>query len=754
MNATRMLRIWTVAVLMAGSAVLATDPVAGNAAGQPKLQPGLAYERFGNPALERVAESGSVPDIAAMDKGDNDWGLRFSGLLAPGMDGEYAFRAEADTGVRVKIDGKLVIDGWAPDSARTGKATFAKAAPSAIVVEYFFIRAKSGKKAELRLFWTPPGGKEAPVPATAYTYLPPPPSPIQVQGDEQRRVNLQLPDGGLKPVVGVHNIQVLRASRNSPELADGNGWTYAHHQDLAVWRGRLYAAWAMTPKDEDAPPYKVVYATSTDELRWSEPADLFPRENAWACRFHFYRASNGCMLALCAGKSADGTVSEAAKKVLLVRRITAEHQLDKVFTLVTPLPDQPPPFDTASDPVFVAACREAAGNNLLLEQQDYGRFLGDRRMKWHDDPTLKIPGWCQFGKAFCFYHRADGDLVGLCKMGFVTLSEDAGTTWSKPVQPPTLLAGSGKIWGQRTADGRFALAYNPDPRREKRYPLALVHGNDGQTFRDLRVIHGELPRLRYQGKYKDLGAQYVRGLAEWADDGTFADKQAMWIVYSMNKEDIWVARIPMPVKPDETVFPTDDFAKATPGAVVPGWNLYSPKWAPVSVVDDNGERCLELRDGDPFDYARAVRTFPESPKLRVDLRLKTAQANARLEIELCAADSRRPVRVYLTETGLIQAADGGQLLEIGKYTKDAWTTIAITADLAANSFTVALAGGPARRLAVAEPGCQTVQRLSLRTGTWRGLGDGGPIDPAADVPLVAPAVFHLAGSVIQGDSKK
>ena len=169
------------------------------------------------------------------------------------------------------------------------------------------------------------------------------------------------------------------------------------------------------------PPYRVVYATSKDGINWSALTDLFPRENAWACRFYFYRASNGRMLAFCAGKSADGTVSEAAKKVLLVREITADHQLGKVFTLVTPLPDQPPFFDTSSDPAFVAACREAAGNNLLLEQQDYGRFLGDRRMRWHEDPSLNIPGWCQFGKAFCFYHRADGVLVGLCKMGFATL---------------------------------------------------------------------------------------------------------------------------------------------------------------------------------------------------------------------------------------------------------------------------------------------------------------------------------------------
>lgn len=81
-------------------------------------------------------------------------------------------------------------------------------------------------------------------------------------------------------------------------------------------------------------------------------------------------------------------------------------------------PDQPPSFETATDAGFVAACREAAGNNLLLEQQDYGRFLGERRLKWHDDPELNSGEMFGFGKAFCFYHRQDGTLVGLCKLGY------------------------------------------------------------------------------------------------------------------------------------------------------------------------------------------------------------------------------------------------------------------------------------------------------------------------------------------------
>jgi len=735
------------------AAVLCLAPAPAPSAAGLSALPGLRYEYFGGTDLTRLGDAGEVNDLSAMDKGHQDWAVRFTRLLTAPADGEYAFRAEADCGIRLKLADKLIINGWSRNGERNGKATLLRGQAVALVVEYYFDRGQGGKTATLRLFWTPPGGQEAPIPASAYSHRPPPPpapSVINVHGNEQGRVNLQLPDGGLKPLVGVHNVQVFRASRGKPELADGDGWTYAHHQDMAIWKGRLYVAWAMTPKDEDVPPYKVVYATSADGLRWSAPADLFPRELAWACRFYFYRAANGRMLAFSAGKSAEGNVSEAEKKVLLVREVAADHSLGKVFTLVHPLPSQPPTFETANDPGFVAACREAAGHALLLEQQDYGRFLGDRRMRWHGDPSLNIPGWCQFGKAFCFYHRKDGVLVGLCKMGFATLSEDAGKTWSRPVQPPTLIAGSAKVWGQRTADGRFALVYNPD--RGKRYPLVLVQGDDGREFRDMRVVHGELPRQRYQGKYKDLGAQYIRGLAEWADDGTFADRQAIWLVYSVNKEDIWVARVPLPLKPDKSASQSDDFARVAPGAVVPGWNLYSPRWAPVAVVADGDKRCLELRDADPFDYARAVRVFPESARPRVEVLVKPSRTDARLEIELCDDAGRRPVRIALSETGQVQAADGGQMREVGRYAGGSWMTFSLAADLTAGRYTLQVDKGESQNLAVAEPGCKTVQRLSLRTGPWRGLGDGGPVEPAADTPVATPAVFLLSRVSVQAPS--
>jgi hypothetical protein len=171
-------------------------------------------------------------------------------------------------------------------------------------------------------------------------------------------------------------------------------------------------------------------------------------------------------------------------------------------------------------------------------------------MKWHD-----VANWSSvdeytrgradfFGKAFSFFHRKDGALVGIAKLGFVVVSTDDGQTWSAPIRPRSLVTGGAKVWGQRTSDGRYALVYNPHP--TERFPLVVVSSDDGITFRQTRVIFGDKPPMRYPGLNKGLGPQYVRGISEWSSDGSWKDR-AMWICYSVNKEDISVSRIPVPV---------------------------------------------------------------------------------------------------------------------------------------------------------------------------------------------------------------
>ena len=100
-----------------------------------------------------------------------------------------------------------------------------------------------------------------------------------------------------------------------------------------------------------------------------------------------------------------------------------------------------------------------------------------------------------------------------------------------------------KVWGQRTKSGKFVLVYNPS--RSNRWPLVMVSGADGVTFGDMRIVDDRHPSLRYPGLNKSQGAQYVRGIGEWSSDGTWKN-DALWIAYSLGKEDICVSRVPVP----------------------------------------------------------------------------------------------------------------------------------------------------------------------------------------------------------------
>lgn len=547
-------------------------------------------------------------------------------------------------------------------------------------------------------------------------------------------VDPKAPDGKLMYSPGVQNIQISRGNRKYPppfpnDPENVKGWTYQHHVDIGCWNGLLYAVWDITHTGEDNPPARVVYSTSSDGFHWSKPKRLFPMDTAFHSRFYFYRASNGRMLAFAAGAYPTDNISEREKKTLLVREIGADHQLGEIFTLIGPGPSYPPAYTEVKDAGFVAACREAYNHRPLLEQADYGWLLGERRMKWHDEknwPGGKLPEighslWV-FGKALCFFHRKDGILVGVAKSGFVTLSEDDGEMWSFPVIPKGIVTGGGKTWAQRTPDGRYAMIYTPQ-QPSPRYPMIVITSEDGITFRHMRVVNGEVPPQRYEGRAKDVGPQYFRGVAEWAGDAPTIDKSAIWVVYSMNKEDIWVSRIPVPILAETEEHVRDDFENLPTGPRVPGWNTYSPAWAPVRIAKDPAgkNQFLELEDREPVDYARAIRTFRRSGTVDVSFRLAAAQTErGRLEIELLGEGGTRPVQVVLNEKGRIQGANGRKTvdLDLGTYQAGKWSEF--TVKVRNGRFTLFRDGREVLKDATFAEASPTVYALSFRTGEFRG----------------------------------
>ncbi|NOX66747.1 MAG: hypothetical protein GXO85_13395, partial [Chlorobi bacterium] len=177
-----------------------------------------------------------------------------------------------------------------------------------------------------------------------------------------------------------------------------------------------------------------------------------------------------------------------------------------------------------------------------------------------------------------------------------------------------LMTDGAKTWGQRTEDGKYVIIHNQSATSRNRYPMTSMTSSDGHLFDDLLCLRNDIPFRRYQGIHKRFGSQYYRGIIEGNGNPPGND---LWIVYSVNKEDIWIAKITVPISGIENDEVNQDFENVNSEMQLDKWNLYEPTWAPISIVEDpikSSNKCLELRDEEPIDYARVERILPERKK--------------------------------------------------------------------------------------------------------------------------------------------
>jgi len=113
----------------------------------------------------------------------------------------------------------------------------------------------------------------------------------------------------------------------------------------------------------------------------------------------------------------------------------------------------------------------------------------------------------------------------------------------------------------------------------------------------------------------------------------------------MNKEDLWISRIPLPVR-DKISDPVNDtFEDMTVEGPVKEWNIYAPQWAPAAIIHfpDSTNKCLLLQDKDRYDYSRAIRVFKESDRVRIKFRVHAAKLySGLLEIDVNDRYGNRP----------------------------------------------------------------------------------------------------------------
>ena len=224
-----------------------------------------------------------------------------------------------------------------------------------------------------------------------------------------------------------------RATRSSaprkdvPELTDGHGWTYHHHVDMACWRGRLYVGWNSLRARRRRLAVARAFSTSIDGRDVVAAAGAVPagRVDAAADVLLPRAATAGCSRS--PGMRVDSAETERGHARAAGRprdpSPTTRSATSSRFSRARQRRPRRSLRSSRGDAGFVDACRELLADRVFLEQQDRGRLLGERRMKWHDAaawPGGIVPGdsdkWVA-GKAYSFFRRPDGALVGVSQDG-------------------------------------------------------------------------------------------------------------------------------------------------------------------------------------------------------------------------------------------------------------------------------------------------------------------------------------------------
>jgi len=680
---------------------------------------------------------------------NNDWthGSRgcseiWRGYMQAPCTGDVRLTAQADDGAKLEINGKVVINTLDSNEKSSGKISMQEGKKYPVVLSF----SQDGGKAFLNLYWSWKNREQSPVEPSALTYsqkdmehinreLPfefwdEDKAPIHFDGKGSESLDFYYQHGGLPAVVGVHNYQVYRPNREHPELASGLPYTYNHQVYLAYWKGKFYLEFLAAPVNEEEEPTENFLTVSPDGIDWSKPRLVFPafdpkgddEQTVTHHRMGFYVSPENRLLVLTFYGTEDH-LHDGEGIGRAVREIYEDGTLSPIYFIRlnrhagwnednTPYPF----YKSSPDKGFVKACQSLLSNKLMIQQWWEEGENPDTEI----DEFFPVSGSGAFGcEAFNWFTREDGSIVGLWKNAYTALSTDNGQTWTTPQKPPCIILDHAKCWGQRLDNGRYIFVYNPHG--EFRYPLAAITSDDGRIFSNMACIHGELPDQRYEGGSKDLGPQYIRGISEGNGNPPGND---LWLGYDVNKEDVWVSRVPVPIRSTVKKWIKETFDKKS-GKYIKNWNIYSPYWAIVEVVDYPGEsdKSLRLEDSEPYDYARAVRVFPQSKQITVEFEILAGQSgNGRMEIEVASRTGKRPVRLTLTEKGRIKAADGKRVVDLQKYEPEKWLSFTVNVNITKSTYNLAINEKQILKNAGFAEKVDSVQRLSFRTGKYRRLG--------------------------------
>jgi BNR repeat-like domain len=344
--------------------------------------------------------------------------------------------------------------------------------------------------------------------------------------------------------------------------------TYSHHPMVTFQNGTLFASWSNGAVNEDNPGQRVLGTVSTGGgwAAWTvyfPPQDKNPPDEPGSdgrvpgrvVTADGYATIGGNVYAVADVwdwvQSGDDRTKKGWGRV--ARRVAPDGTLGPIFWLETTSPQPKPGFPSypnASDPRYGATARQITA------------YLADPR---NTPPWDYKSGWTEdapaadgqtLGHVTHAYVQADGTYVRLWRGNntgrlYAQASHDRGRTWDPPIRTSLPDARSKSFVGQ-LPDGQVYVIGNEQPPTQ-RDPISISLASDGVHFDRVGVIRHTAPPLRYAGGHKNLGFEYPSAIATDTD---------LWVIYSVNKEDVAITKVPLSSLP----VTTDDL----PGIILEG----------------------------------------------------------------------------------------------------------------------------------------------------------------------------------------
>lgn len=352
------------------------------------------------------------------------------------------------------------------------------------------------------------------------------------------------PDLGLTPAAGTQTFTVFAPTQATDRFSNG--------VVLIAFKGKLYAQWQSSARDEDSADTWVAYSVSQDGETWSPPRKLAPAGESGLMRSSGGWHTDGRTLIAYANvwpegfqsgaggyteyrTSTDGETWSAPQRVTGADGKPVEgvieqdpHVIDgRVLTAFHLRPGMiAKPFFT-DDPLGVSGWTQGRMENLPRDTSG-AAAAHEKKLSREIEPSL--------------FRRADGCVVMVFRdeeLSFRQLASescDRGVTWTTPALTAMPDARAKQSAGN-LPDGSAYLVNAPNSDRP-RMPLAVTVSTDGRTFDRSWRLRGkaDLQPLRFEGQYKRPGYHYPKSVV-W--------NGFLYVGYAANKEDVQVTRVPL-----------------------------------------------------------------------------------------------------------------------------------------------------------------------------------------------------------------